>query len=254
MDFRGCHSPPEVIITSMRWYLRYKFSYRDVEELLAERGVRADHSTINRWVIKFSPALADAARSHKKPVGRSWRLDETYIKVKGQWKYLYRAVDSEGNTLDFLLSAKRDAQAAKRFFRKAVNASHTTAPRVINVDKNAAYPKAFAELKEEGLLPDTEPLRQNKYLNNIVEQDHRFIKRLANPGLGFGSFHTAWRTLRSCVSRATQPGLMFNVKRSHHEERKIHEECHIFVGCRVFGRQVVFGPSEHIVEVARQMQ
>ncbi len=105
-------------------------------------------------------------------------------------------MDSEGNTLDFLLSAKRDAKAAKRFLRKAVNASHTTAPRVINVDKNAAYPKAFAELKEEGLLADTEPLRQNKYLNNIVEQDHRFIKRLTNPGLGFGSFHTAWRTLR----------------------------------------------------------
>ena len=108
MDFKGCHSPSGVIITAMRWYLRYKLSYRDVEELLAERGVDADHATINRWVIKFSPALAEAAQAKKKPVGRIWRLDETYIKVRGKWKYLYRAVDEDGDTIDFLPTAKRD--------------------------------------------------------------------------------------------------------------------------------------------------
>jgi transposase-like protein len=123
-------------------------------------------------------------------------VDETYIKVKGEWKYLYRAVDLHGNTLDFMLSAKRDAQAAERFFRKAINSTHNQQPRVINVDKNAAYPPAIDELKKDQTLPKTTELRPVKYLNNIVEQDHRFIKRLVNSGMGFGSFNTARRTLR----------------------------------------------------------
>ena len=131
-----------------------------------------------------------------KQTNDSWRVDETYIKVKGQWKYLYRAVDSEGNTLDFLLCAKRNATAAERFLRKTLNASHTQFPRVINVDKNAAYPAAVNDLKAEERLPETTELRQVKYLNNQVEQDHRFIKRLTKPGMGFGSFNTARRTLR----------------------------------------------------------
>jgi IS6 family transposase len=126
----------------------------------------------------------------------SWRVDETYIKVKGAWVYLYRAVDSHGNTLEFLLSKTRDAQAAKQFFAKALGAAHTVTPRVITVDKNPAYPKALTELKEEGTLPPPCELRQVKYLNNLVEQDHRFIKRLVRPGLGFFSFETAWRTLQ----------------------------------------------------------
>lgn len=116
--------------------------------------------------------------------------------MKGKDRYLYWAVDSDGNTLDFLLTAKRDAQAAKRFFRKALNAVHTQSPRVINVDKNAAYPKAIDELKEKEELFEQVELRQNKYLNNIVEQDHRFIKRLVKPEMGFGSFNTAMRTLK----------------------------------------------------------
>ena len=116
--------------------------------------------------------------------------------MKGQWKYLYRAVDSEGKTLDFLLSAKRDASAAERFLRKTLKATHTQMPRVINVDKNAAYPPAVDDLKAEEQLTATTELRQVKYLNNLVEQDHRFIKRLTKPGLGFGSFNTARRTLK----------------------------------------------------------
>lgn len=123
-------------------------------------------------------------------------MDETYIKVKGGWKYLYRAVDSQGNTLDFLLSAKRDATAAGRFLRKTLNAAHTQEPRVINVDKNAAYLPDVDDLKADEQLPKTTELRQVKYLSNRVEQDHRFIKRLTKPGLGFGSFNTARRTLR----------------------------------------------------------
>jgi len=123
-------------------------------------------------------------------------VDETYIKVKGKNRYLYRAVDSQGNTLDFLLTAKRDAEAAKRFFRKTMLATHTQEPRVINVDKNAAYPKAIDEMKAEEELPVTVDLRQNKYLNNRIEQDHRLVKRLTKPGMGFYSFNTARRTLR----------------------------------------------------------
>lgn len=125
----------------------------------------------------------------------SWRVDETYIKVKGKWKYLYRAVDSSGNTIDFMLSAKCDRRAAKRFFCKALKTTHSSSPRVINVDKNAAYPLAVDELKTEGMLAQSCNLRQNKYLNNIVEQDHRFIKKLVNFSLGFKSFHTARRTI-----------------------------------------------------------
>jgi transposase-like protein len=155
-----------------------------------------DHSTINRWVLKSAPELDKRIRPHLQATNDSWRVDETYIKVKGQWKYLYRAVDSLGNTLDFLLCAKRNARSAERFFRKTLNATHTQVPRVINVDKNAAYPKATDALTADEMLPHTVELRQNKYLNNLVEQDHRFIKRLVNPSMGFGSFNTARRTLR----------------------------------------------------------
>ncbi len=165
-------------------------------EIVNERGLNVDHSTIFRWVQRYGPELDLRCRPHLHLTNDSWRVDETYIKVKGKWKYLYRAVDSDRNTLDFLLTVKRDAQAAKRFFRKALKASHNQEPRIITVDKNAAYPKAIDELKTEKELPQTAELRQKKYLNNIVEQDHRGIKRLVKPGTGFGSFNTARRTLR----------------------------------------------------------
>ncbi len=162
---------------------------------MLERGLTVDHTTVYRWVQAYAPELDKRARAHLRPTNDSWRVDETYIKVKGEWKYLYRAVDSEGNTLEFMLSAKRDARAAERFFRKAMNATDNQEPRVINVDKNAAYPPAIDQLKSDQTLPETTQLRLVKYLNNIVEQDHRFIKRLVNPGMGFGSFNTARRTL-----------------------------------------------------------
>ena len=130
-----------------------------------------------------------------KPTNDSYRVDETYVKVKGKWKYLYRAIDSKGNTIEFLLTAKRDKEAAKRFLRKMMGNSHNAAPRVINVDKNASYPKAVEELKEEKILPQGSKLRQNKYLNNIIEQDHRGVKRIVNPMMGFKAFHSATSTL-----------------------------------------------------------
>lgn len=144
----------------------------------------------------YAPELEKRCRPHLKATNDSWRVDETYVKVKKVWMYLYRAVDSQGNTLEFLLSPTRDAQAAKRFFSKALAAPHPSTPRVITVDKNAAYPKAFKELKAEGILPDPCELRQSKYLNNFVEQDHRFIKRLVKLGMGFFSSETPWRTLQ----------------------------------------------------------
>jgi IS6 family transposase len=194
--FKWRHFEAEIILLCVRWYLRYALSYRDLEEMMAERGLSVDHTTIYRWVQHYAPELEKRCRPHLKVTTDSWRVDETYVKVKGVWVYLYRAVDSQGNTLEFLLSPTRDADAAKRFFAKALGASHTVTPRVITVDKNAAYPKALNEMKAAETLPAACELRQSKYLNNLVEQDHRFIKRLVKPGMGFFSIQTAWRTLQ----------------------------------------------------------
>src|SRR5262245_56664747 len=159
--------------------------------MMNERGLSLDHTTIYRWVQAYAPELEKRIRPHLRPIIDSYRVDETYIKVKGAWKYLYRAVDSTGQTIDFMLSAQRDARAAKRFFRKMLKAASHSSPRVINVDKNPTYPPAAEQVQEEGTIPNLTQLRQSKYLNNIVEQDHRFIKRRVNPGLGFFSFKTA---------------------------------------------------------------
>jgi len=194
--FKWRHYQSEIILLCVRWYLSYPLSYRQVVEMVNERGLDIHHTTVFRWVQEYSPEIDKRCRPHLKLTNDSWRVDETYILVKGKQKYLYRAVDSVGNTLDFLLSAKRDAKAAKRFFRKTLKALHTQTPRVITVDKNPAYPKAIKELKAAKKLPEEVKLRQSKYLNNIVEQDHRGIKRLVKPGMGFGSFNTARRTIR----------------------------------------------------------
>jgi transposase, IS6 family len=194
--FKWRHFLPDIILLNVRWYCRYALSYRDLEEMMAERGIAVDHSTINRWVLNYAPELDKRVRPHLSLTNDSWRVDETYIKVKGVWKYLYRAVDSAGNTLDFMLSAKRDGKAATRFFRKVLKAQHAQKPRVITVDKNAAYPIAIEALKVDETLETTTELRQSKYLNNVIEHDHRNIKRLTKPMMGFSSFNTARRTLR----------------------------------------------------------
>jgi len=182
--------------------------------MMAERGLSVDHSTINRWVLQYGSELDKRCRPHLRPINDSWKMDETYVKVKGEWKYLYRAVDSSGQTLDFMLSDKRDAKASKRFSKKVLKARHTSIPRVINVDKNAAYPAATDDLKAEELLSEETELRRVKYLNNMIEQDHRRIKRLVKPGLGFGSFHTARRTLKGYEAMAMiRKGQIQNVDR-----------------------------------------
>ncbi len=193
--FKGRQFTSQVILWAARWYLMFPISYRDLEVMLLDRGVEVDHTTIFRWIQAYAVELEKRIRPHLRMSNGSWRVDETYVKAKGRWMYLYRAVDSCGQTIDFLLSAKRDAEAAKRFFRKALAQPHTVSPRTITVDKNAAYPKTAAEMKKDGELWRFSRLRQMKYLNNIVEQDHRYVKRLTCPGLGFGSFWTARRTL-----------------------------------------------------------
>jgi transposase, IS6 family len=194
--FKWRHFEADIILCAVRWYLRYALSYRDVEELLQERGLRVDHTTVFCWVQRYVPELDKRCRPYLRATNDSYRVDETYIKIKKHWSYLYRAVDSTGATLDFMLSATRNADAAERFFRQVLHASHTLTPRVITVDKNAAYPPAFESLQQEKTLPETCQLRQCKYLNNVVEQNHRFIKRRVNPGLGFGAFATAQRTIQ----------------------------------------------------------
>jgi IS6 family transposase len=193
--FKGRQFTAEVILWGVRWYLQFPISYRDLERMLADRGVHVDHTTLFRWIQVYAPELEKRIRPHLQLTNGSWRVDETYIRVKDEWVYLYRAVDAKGQTIDFLLSPKRNAAAARRFFRKALRQPHTVNPRTITVDKNAAYPVATITMKRDGELWRFAKLRQVKFLNNIVEQDHRRIKRLVRPGLGFKNFVTASQTI-----------------------------------------------------------
>jgi transposase-like protein len=194
--FKWRHYPGEVILHCVRWYLRYPISYLHTSEMMLERGLEIDPSCIWRWVQEYGPELEKRCRRHLKPTNKSYRVDETYIKVKGKDRYLYRAVDSTGQTIDFLLTGKRDAAGAKRFFRKALAGLNNLQPRVINVDKNPAYEPAVTELQSEGVIRRRCRLRQCKFLNNIVEQDHRTVKKRTWLAKGYGSFHSAWRTIR----------------------------------------------------------
>jgi putative transposase len=191
VSFKGAHFPQEIILMGVRWYLAYPLSYRHVEELMEERGVPVDHDTIQRWVVKYSPQLEEAFHRRKRPVWVSWRMDETYIKVKGEWRYLYRAVDKQGQTIDFLLTEQRDEQAAKRFLTKAIRRHGV--PEKITIDGSAANEAAIKSYNEEhGTVI---AIRKIKYLNNIVEQDHRGVKRVTRPMLGFKAFDAAQGTL-----------------------------------------------------------
>jgi len=211
-SFKGRHLTSKVILWALRWYFAFLVSYRDLALMLADRGVVVDHTTLFRWVQAYAAKLEQRVRRHLRQCTGSWRVDETYIKVKGAWTYLYRAVDSLGQTIDFLLSARRDAAAAKRFFRKAQAQPHTVNPGTITVDKNPAYPRAAADMKRAGELWRFSRLRQCKYLNNIVEQDHPRIKRLVRPGLSFSSLRTARRTLAGYeVMAMIRKGQVYNI-------------------------------------------
>src|SRR6202050_1189957 len=213
--FKGRQHPGEVVILCVRWYLRYPLSYEHVAELLAERGVEVDASCIWRWVQAYAPELNKRCRPVLKTTNKSYRIDETYIKVKGQDKYLYRALDSTGQTIDFLLTAKRDAAAAKRFLVKAIDASDNPMPRVINVDKKPSYPAAMEALKADGSIPRRGALRQCKYLHHLIEQDHRAVKKRVWVAQGYGSFQNAWRTVQGIetVNMIRKGGVKWLAKR-----------------------------------------
>ncbi|MGO4156986.1 IS6 family transposase [Cupriavidus sp. YAF13] len=184
------HNPLEVMLTCVRWYVAYPLSLRHLEEMMAERGLSVYHSTVHRWALKLLPALSKIFRSRKRPAGKSWRMDEPYILVRGQWKYLYRAVDKAGHTIDFLLRTQRDKAAARRFFEKAI--AHNGQHDSVTIDGSPVNLAALRDINAEQEAPIA--IRQVKYLNNIVERDHRAIKRQTRPMLGFKDFRCA-RTL-----------------------------------------------------------
>jgi putative transposase len=181
------HYPLNVMLTCVRWYVAYPLSLRHLEEMMLERAVSLDHSTVHRWAIKLLPVLEKAFQPRKRAVGRSWRMDETYIKVKGEWKYLYRAVDKAGDTVDFLFRAKRDKAAARRYFENAL--ARNGIPQTVTIDKSGSNFAAMQAINAERETPIK--IRQLKYLNNVVEQDHRAIKRVVRPMLGFKNFRCA---------------------------------------------------------------
>ena len=189
--YKWKHFSEEIIIQAVYWYLKYSLSYRDVQEILSERGLDVCHTTIYRWVIEYSPLLASKIKKKIRKTNDSWRVDETYVKVNSQWTYLYRAIDSDGNTLDFMLSKRRNKKATIKFFRKILRNENHKKPRVITTDKYSAYPISLKSIKT---FKRTEH-RQIKYLNNIIEQDHRFIKKKIKPMLGFKSFSSAKITI-----------------------------------------------------------
>ncbi|WP_281649090.1 IS6 family transposase [Parendozoicomonas sp. Alg238-R29] len=194
MKFSGRHFPKDIILQAVRWYITYPLSLRMIKEIFAERGITVDHTTINRWVIVYAPQLEALHRKQKPAVKRSWRMDETYIKIKGRDCYLYRAVDQEGNTVDFLLTKKRDKKAAKAFFRKAI--PQHGQPEKVSIDKSGSNISALTSINTT--LKDKEPkitIYQSKYLNNIVEQDHRFVKQITRPMMQFKAFYSAKATL-----------------------------------------------------------
>lgn len=207
MEFTGSHFAKEIILWGVRWYVAYPISYRQLEEMMKERGVSVDHSTLNRWVIKYAPEIEKQFRRRQRPVGRSWRLDETYIRVKGKWEYLYRAVDKEGRTVDFLLTPQRDRAAAEAFLRKAIR--NQELPEKITIDQSGANTVAIKSYNRAHKTAIA--IRQCKYLNNLVEQDHRAVKRLVRPMLGFKSFWAARCTVAGIeVMHAIRKGQLMN--------------------------------------------
>jgi transposase, IS6 family len=193
--FKRRRFPVTIILLCVRWYCKYGISYRDLAEMMSERGVAVDPSTIFRWVQRYAPEIEKRIRPYQGPRSGSWRVDETYVRVGGKWKYLFRAVDKHGQLIAFMLSDRRNTNAAYRFLRKAIKAMSHYPPSSITTDKLASYPKAILRLQNEGLLPNDVVHRTSKYLNNILEADHGALKRVIRPTRGFQTMKTAAATL-----------------------------------------------------------
>lgn len=193
--FNGRHFEQEIIILCVRWYLRYKLSYRDLVEMMAERGLPIAHTTILRWVQRYAPDFDKRWSRFAVSAGTSWRVDETYVRIRGRWAYLYRAVDASGKTVDFRLSPRRNVASVKAFFRKALR-SKRQSPETITLDGYAASHRDVRVLQRQGRLPNLTKLRSSKYLNNLIEQDHRNIKSRLGPMLGLKSLTPAATTIR----------------------------------------------------------
>jgi transposase-like protein len=219
--FKRRRFPVEIILLCVRWYCKYGISYRDLAEMMQERGVNVDPSTLFRWVQRYAPEIEKRVRPYQGPRSGSWRVDETYVRVGGKWKYLFRAVDKHGQLIDFMLSDRRNTRAAYRFLRKAVKTMSDYPPESITTDKLASYPKAIQRLQREELLSRDVEHRTSKYLNNIIEADHGALKRVIRPARGFQSMITASATIKGfevmrmirrghCVP--TQPGVTGEIR------------------------------------------
>jgi len=211
IDFKGTQFEKEIILWGVRWYVTYPMSYRQLEEMMGERGVSVDHSTLNRWVIKYAPEFEKQFRRRQRSVGKSWRMDETYVKIKGKWAYLYRAVDKEGHTIDFLLTPTRDRDAAEAFLRKAIRTQGL--PEKITIDQSGSNTAAITHYNK--IHKTAIVIRHSKYLNNLVEQDHRAVKRLTRSMLGFKSFWAARCTIAGIeVMHAIRKGQLMTPEHS----------------------------------------
>jgi transposase, IS6 family len=194
--FKRRRFPVEIILLCVRWYCKYGISYRDLTEMMPERGVAVDPGTIFRWVQRYVPEIEKRVRRYQGPRSGSWRVDETYVRVGGRWKYLFRAVDKHGQLIDFMLTDRRNTRAAYRFLHKALKTMSDYPPSSITTDKLASYPKAIRRLQREGLLSNDVVHRTSKYLNNIIEADHGALKRVIRPTRGFRSMKTASATIK----------------------------------------------------------
>jgi len=194
--FKRRRFPVAIILLCVRWYCKYGISYRDLAEMMSERGISVSPSTIFRWVQRYAPEIEKRVRPYRGHRSGSWRVDETYVQVGGRWRYLFRAVDKHGRLIASMLSGRRDTGAAYRFLRKALRAVSDSPPSSIMTDKLASYPKAIRRLRNEGLLPNDVVHRTSKYLNNILEADHGALKRVIRPTRGFQTMKTAAATLK----------------------------------------------------------
>jgi transposase-like protein len=229
--FKRRRFPVEIILLCVRWYCKYGISYRDLAEMMSERGVSVDPSTIFRWVQRYAPEIEKRVRPHRGDRSGSWRVDETYVRVGGRWRYLFRAVDKQGRLIYFMLAGRRDTGAAYRFLPRALRAVSDYPPSSITTDKLASYPKAIQRLQNEGLLPQDVEHRSSKYLNNIIEADHGALKRVIRPTRGFQTMKTAAATLTGFET-------MRMIRRGHCIQRKRQATGEVRLVNQLFGLAV----------------